>query len=102
MLQTVYLVLCAIDIVIPHSQFVPFLMLGGNVQQFIEQLFANDIASVAALALISSSIALSISVYIEGFRLQIKNLWIDVAADLTVGISLALPLFLLMRQRQLN
>ncbi|NJK47347.1 DUF2834 domain-containing protein [Candidatus Gracilibacteria bacterium] len=38
----------------------------------------------------------------EGSRLKMKNLWVYIASSFLVGVSLGLPLFLLMRQRQLE
>jgi len=37
-------------------------------------------------------------VFSEGRRLGMKNLWAPVAANLAVGVSLGLPLFLYMRE----
>ncbi|WP_272942324.1 DUF2834 domain-containing protein [Paenibacillus elgii] len=36
----------------------------------------------------------------EGKKLGMKRLWVYVIASLTVGVSLALPLFLFMRERR--
>jgi hypothetical protein len=41
-------------------------------------------------------------VFWEGSRLNMKHLWIYIASNLLVGVSLGLPLFLLMRQRKLE
>ncbi len=103
MIQTTYLILCILGTVLPYSQFVPFVVEHGlNLQLFFEQLFVNRISSFFAMDLIVSSLALWAFVFWEGSRLGMKNLWIYVASNLLVGISLGLPLFLLMRQRQLD
>ena len=49
-----------------------------------------------------SSVALWLFVYSEGSRLRMKNLWLYVACNLAVGVSLALPLFLFFRERRLK
>jgi hypothetical protein len=36
----------------------------------------------------------------EGRRLGLRHLWAPIACSLTVGVSLALPLFLLMREQR--
>jgi hypothetical protein len=51
---------------------------------------------------IVSSLVLWTFVFWEGSRLNMKNLWVYIASNLLVGVSLGLPLFLLMRQRQLE
>lgn len=103
MIQTTYLILCILGTVLPYSQFVPFLIEHGlNLQLFFEQLFVNPISSFFAMDLIVSSLVLWIFVFWEGSRLGMKNLWIYVASNLLVGVSLGLPLFLLMRQRKLE
>jgi len=51
---------------------------------------------------IVSSLVFATFVFSEGSRLKMKNLWIYIASNLLVGVSLGLPLFLLMRQRKLE
>ena len=101
MLQTTYLILCILGTILPYSQFVPFLLEHGlNLQLFFEQLFVNRISSFFAMDLIVSSLVLWIFVFWEGSRLGMKNLWVYIASNLLVGVSLGLPLFLLMRRKQ--
>ena len=103
MLQTTYLILCILGTILPYSQFVPFLLEHGlNLQLFFEQLFVNRISSFFAMDLIVSSLVLWIFVFWEGSRLGMKNLWVYIASNLLVGVSLGLPVFLLMRQRKLE
>lgn len=103
MIQTTYLILCILGTVLPYSLFVPFLVEHGlNLQLFFEQLFVNGISSFFAMDLIVSSLVLWAFVLWEGSRLGMKNLWIYIASNLIVGVSLGLPLFLLMRQRKLE
>lgn len=51
---------------------------------------------------IVSSLVLWIFVFSEGQRLGMKHLWLYVVCNLVVGVSLALPLFLLFRERALE
>ncbi|QLE55381.1 DUF2834 domain-containing protein [Nostoc sp. TCL26-01] len=103
MLKIIYLLLCILGTVLPYSQFTPFLLEHGlNIPLFIEQLFANRISSFFGMDVIVSSIVLWIFVFWEGTRLKMSNLWVYVASNLLVGVSLGLPLFLLMRQYQLE
>ncbi len=103
MLKLIYLLLCIVGLVLPYSQFVPFLLEHNlDIQLFFEQLFANKISGFFGMDLIVSSLVFWTFVFAEGTRLKMQNLWIYVACNLLVGVSLGLPLFLLMRQRQLE
>lgn len=103
MLQGTYLILCILGIALPYSQFIPFLFENGlNFELFFEQLFINRISLFFGMDVIVSSLVLWTFVWVEGSRLKMKNLWIYIASNLLFGVSLALPLFLLMRQRKLE
>ena len=103
MIQITYLILCIVGTILPYSQFVPFLAEHGlNLQLFFEQVFVNRISGFFGIDLIISSLILWIVVFWEGSRLGMKNLWVYIASNLLVGVSLGLPLFLLMRQRKLE
>lgn len=103
MLQIAYLILCILGTVLPYSQFVPFLLDHGlDIKLFFEQLFASRISGFFGMDVIVSSLVLWTFVIWEGSRLKMKNLWIYILSNLLVGVSLGLPLFLLMRQRKLE
>lgn len=100
--KSVYLVLCVAGTVLPYSQFVPFVMEHGmDMRLFIEQLFANRISGFFGWDVIVSSVVLWVMVAVEGRRAGVKHLWAPIAANLAVGVSLGLPLFLYMRERRL-
>lgn len=102
MLQATYLILCILGFVLQYSQLVPFLIEHGlNLKLFFEQL-ANRISTFFGIDVIVSSVVLWIFVFWEGSRLKMKNLWIYVVSNLLGGVCLGLPLFLLMRQRQIE
>ncbi|RCJ20085.1 hypothetical protein A6S26_05015 [Nostoc sp. ATCC 43529] len=103
MVKLIYLLLCIVGFVLPYSEFVPFILEDGlDIKLFFEQLFANKISGFFGMDVIVSSLVLWTFVFIEGTRLKMQNLWIYVVCNLLVGVSLGLPLFLLMRQRQLE
>ena len=102
MKRTVYLSLCILGVALPYYQFLPFLREHGlNLSLFLEQLFANRVSGFFAMDVIVSSVALWLFVYAEGSRLKMRHRWIYVVCNLLVGVSLALPLFLLMRESRL-
>lgn len=101
MLRLTYLTLCILGTILPYSQFIPFLIEHGfDFQLFFEELFINRISSFFAMDLIVTSVILWVFIFVEGRRLEMKNLWIYIVSNLLVGVSLALPLFLLMRERK--
>ncbi|MCC5633574.1 DUF2834 domain-containing protein [Nostoc sphaeroides CHAB 2801] len=103
MIKIIYLLLCVLGFVLPYSQFVPFILEQGlDIKLFFEQLFANRISGFFGMDVIVSSLVFWIFVFLEGTRLKIQNLWVYIACNLLVGVSLGLPLFLFMRERQLE
>jgi Protein of unknown function DUF2834 len=101
--KALYLALCAAGTLLPYSQFVPFLREHGlDLRLFFEQLFANRIGGFFGLDVIVSSMVLWALVVIEGRRAGMKHLWAPIAANLVVGVSLGLPLFLYMREQRLD
>ena len=98
-----YLALCILGTILPYSQFIPFLGEHGlNPSLIVQQLFANKISGFFGMDVVVSSLVLWVFVYSEGPRLGMRRLWIYVAFNLLVGVSLALPLFLLMRESKVG
>jgi hypothetical protein len=101
--KSVYLLLCVAGTLLPYSQFIPFLREHGlDLRVFVEQLFSTRIGGFFGLDVIVSSLALFALVAIEGRRAGMKHLWAPIAAVLTVGVSLGLPLFLYLREQRLE
>jgi Terpene cyclase DEP1 len=101
--KTVYLGLCVVGTVLPYSRFVPFLREHGlDLRELVAQLFANPVSGFFGMDVIVSSLVLWVFVAIEGRRLGLRRLWAPVAANLAVGVSLGLPLFLYMREARLE
>jgi hypothetical protein len=97
-----YLVVAVLGTVLPFSSFFPFLIEHGlDIPLFVEQLFANHISAFFGWDVIVSSLALWAFVLTEGHRLGMKRLWLYIACNLLVGVSLALPLFLWAREPRL-
>jgi Terpene cyclase DEP1 len=103
-LRHLYLLFALIGLILPYSQFVPWLMehQALNMQLFIRDLFANRISAFFALDVIVSAIVLISFIQAEGKRLGMRLLWVPTIAVLLVGVSLGLPLFLYLRQHELD
>ena len=102
-LKTLYLVLCVVGVVLPYWQFVPWLAANGlRLPLFVQELFANRIGGFFGLDVLVSSIVLVVFMREESAKLAIRGRWWPVVALLTVGVSLALPLFLYLRELKLE
>jgi Protein of unknown function DUF2834 len=98
-----YLVCCVLGLVLPYSQFVPWLLEHGlNVTLFFRELFANRISAFFVMDVIVSSIVLIWFIQTEGKRLRVRLLWLPTIGTLIVGVSFGLPLFLFLRQMTLD
>jgi hypothetical protein len=98
-----YLALCIVGAILPLAAFLPFLRTHGlDAQAFLDQLFATPVSRFFGWDVIVSSLVLWTFVLVEGRRLAMTRLWAPVAANLLVGVSLGLPLFLYMREARLT
>ena len=94
-----YLLLCLTGTILPYLFLGPFLREHGlDLRLIVEQLFANRISSFFGVDVIVTTVCLWIFVYFEGRKERVKHRWAPVLASLTVGVSLALPLFLYLRE----
>jgi hypothetical protein len=101
--KNVYLLLCVLGAVLPYSQFIPWVMENGlNLGLLVRQLFANRISAFFGLDVLVSSAVLLVFMRVEGRLLRMRFRWIPIAGLCTVGVSLALPLFLYLRERALE
>ena len=94
-MKTVYAVLAIPGFLLPLSQ----LFRGIHPATFLTQLFANPVSSMFALDLIVSCIVFWAFVYAESRRVGVRHAWLYVAFTLLVGLSFALPMFMLARER---
>lgn len=99
MKKNVYLVLCVLGTAIPYTFFVPFLAENGlDLGLFTQEMFSTQIASFFSSDVLLSSLALWAFIFFELRKRPIKNWWLAIIGNLVVGVSLALPLFLLLRE----
>ena len=97
--KNLYLFLCVLGIVIPYSQFVPWVLENGlQLGLLVRELFANRVSAFFGLDVLVSSVVVVSFVRTEGRRLGVRQLWLPILVLLTVGVSCALPLFLYLRE----
>jgi len=100
--KTAYLGLCVAGVLLPYSQFLPFLREHGlDLRLFAEELFSTRIGAFFGMDVLVSAFALAVLVRAEGRRLHMRRRWLPIAAVFAVGVSLGLPLFLYMRETAL-
>ncbi len=98
-----YLLLCLLGTLLPYWQFGPWLLAHGfDLSLFFRDLFANGIGGFFGMDVFVSTAVLWTFVALEGRRLGVRHLWAPIVASLAVGVSLGLPLFLYLRQVQLE
>lgn len=102
--KTVYLVFCVLGILLPYSQFVPWVVAqhGVPLGLFLRELFANRIGGFFGMDVLVSAVVLIFFVRREGQRVGVRHLWLPIVGTLTVGVSLGLPLFLYLREDALE
>jgi hypothetical protein len=102
-LRYVYLGLCVLGIVVPYSQFIPWISQHGlDMDLFLRELFATRIGAFFAFDVVVSALALFVFAFAERSAVRVKHVLLPVVATLVVGVSLGLPLFLYLRQRCLD
>ena len=102
-LKTLYLILCVVGAVLPYWQFVPWVSQNGlSMPLFVHQLFANRISSFFGMDVLFSAAVLVVFMRSESSRLRIAGRWLPILALLLVGVSLAFPMFLYMRECNLE
>lgn len=100
-MQTIYAILCILGTAWPLAQFVPWLADHGlDIPLFVQEAVATPVASFAWSDLLVSAVVVVVFTLAEGHRLGMRHAWASLLG-LAVGVSLALPLFLLMRERHL-
>jgi hypothetical protein len=101
--KNTYLFFCILGAVIPYSQFVPWVMENGlQLGLLVRQLFANRISAFFGLDVLVSSVVLLMFMRVEGRLLRMRFRWMPIVGLCAVGVSLALPLFLYLRERALK
>ena len=99
MKKIVYAILCVIGIVLPYAFIIPFFQENGlDVVFFVNQMFDTSFSRSFSMDLLVASLALWMLIYFETRMRKIPFWWLSIVANFAVGLSLGLPLFLLLRE----
>ncbi|QGG52380.1 DUF2834 domain-containing protein [Lysinibacillus pakistanensis] len=98
-MRKAYLLFAIIGTVFPYYFLVQFLNKNGfDLGLLVDLLFANSISTFFAVDFFISCFVFIIFMFNESRKYNIKEKWICLLTLFTVGLSLALPLFLFFRQ----
>ena len=99
-----FLICCCIaGIVIPYGIALPFFLSHGlNLRLLVQLAFANPVAGFFAADLVLSSVMFLSWSRRESRARKMDGWWTILLANLVVGLSLALPLYLLKRRDSLG
>jgi hypothetical protein len=102
-MKIIYAILAVAGAIIPYSMMVPWVVQHGlDPKGFVLELFSTRVGAFFGLDVIISAIALLAFIAWEGRRARMTKLWLPVTFTLLIGVSCGLPLFLFMRELNLN
>jgi hypothetical protein len=98
----VYLWLCVFGGLLPLRHIAMFFVEHGpDSREFIAQIYQTRVGAFFTADVVASAVVLAVFVAIESKRLGIRRYWVPYLG-LIVGVSLAFPWFLYLRQRQIE
>lgn len=102
-LRHFYLILCAIALILPFSQYIPFyFQYGPDTILFVQQALASYPSRFVSLDVIMAVIVFVVFAHVEGHRLKMPYWWVPILAVFVVHLCFAFPLFLYMREIQID
>ena len=102
-LRHLYLAYCVIGIVVPYWEFIPWVMEHGlKFPILFQELFATRVGAFFGLDVVISGLVLFLFIGAEGGRFSMSARWLPIVGTLLVGVSFGFPLFLYLRQRELD
>jgi len=97
-IRNFYVIMAVLGVIIPWYFFSLFIAENGtNIVDFLQALFANGAASGFSSDIFLSALVFWVWSYGDSKAENVKGWWAVVPATLFVGLSLALPLYLIMR-----
>ena len=102
-IKHVYLVLAILGIIIPYAAYMPYaLEYGFELNDFISQAFATPINAFLSWDLLVAATVVLAFIITEGKKLGIRLFWIPILCMIFIGTAFGFPLFMYMRETQLE
>ena len=96
-MKKIYLALCILGTILPLWFFIPYVASHG-VANLVADSFANGAAATFTADVLVSSLVLWVFIYHETRTRRVRLWWLAILGNVFVGVSLGLPLFLLLRE----
>ncbi len=101
--KSVFLLLTFLGLVLPYSQFIPFIIDNGlNLQLLYSQMMINHISRFFVFDVVISALALFAFMRYDQQKIKVRFWQFTVLGTLTVGVSFGLPLYLYLRETSLE
>lgn len=97
-----HLAVAVIALVATQAALVWHLASGGRLIDFLADAVATPAGVFVVVDLVAVAASAVVFMIVEGRRLGMPRLWLYVALTFTIAISVAFPLFLAVRSRQLQ
>lgn len=103
MLKNFYALMAVIGTILPWYFFGTFIAANGlDIPLFVSSLFVNGAAGGFTADVLISALIFWVWSYIDANRNEVKNWWVVLPTMTLVGLSLALPLYLYLREGALQ
>ena len=99
-----YALMCVLGTVLPYGALVGWSIESGgwDVAAMLAEIAGSRMSLFAWVDVLVSAVVLIAFIRHEGRRASVPGLWLPIVGTCAVGVSLGLPLFLLMRERELR
>ncbi len=100
-MKTFYILAAILGTIIPWIFFAQFFAQNGlNLPLIVQSLFINGAAGGFSADVLISIVVFLVWSFVDSKKYQIQNWWLVLPASFMVGLSLALPLYLLLKLSQ--
>jgi hypothetical protein len=100
-LCTLYAVIALAALIATQTSLVVHLVDGGTLASFVTDAVVNPAATFLTLDAALAALSALVLMVVESRRIAIPRVWLYIALSFVVAISVALPLFLIERQRRI-
>jgi len=100
-LCAIYGVIALVALIATQTSLVIHLVDGGTPSSFVTDSVVNPAATFLTLDAVLAALSALVLMVVESRRIGIPRVWLYVALSFIIAISVALPLFLIERQRRL-
>ncbi len=99
-----YAVMCVLGTILPYGALISWVVETGqlDIVALVTEIADSRISMLAWFDVLVSAVVLVAFIRTDGRRESVSMLWAPIAGTCLIGVSLGLPLFLLMRERAMR